>query len=343
MYKIKTVPEDFVVDEITEIRESGASSKLRWKEKMDLLRNKKNSATKRFTIFRMTKTDMDLFGAIGILSEKTGIPKKYFGYAGTKDKKAVTSQMISVPEYPKKKMEDLKIKGIKISDIFYADRPIKLGNLSGNRFMITVRNIDSKEKAEIEKNIEKIKKNGFPNLFGEQRFSKDNIEIGRLLVKKDFKRAAELIASSNKDVMYYLSGNKDDYMGAIKILPKMLSKMFIHAYQSYIWNMTAEQVKKDCQIPIIGSKTKLEYYPDSKETVEKIMRKEGLSLSDFVIKDIMFLSTRGEERKSVVKPEKLAHSFGEDEMNEGRLKLILGFEIPKGSYATVLIDFIMRI
>ncbi|MBN2102114.1 MAG: tRNA pseudouridine(13) synthase TruD [Candidatus Aenigmarchaeota archaeon] len=343
MYKIKSVPQDFVVDEITDIEESKASSKLRWKEKMDLLRNKKKKPARKFTVFRMTKTDIDFFRAIEMLSEKTGIPKKEFGYAGTKDKKAVTSQMISIPEYHKENLGTMKIKGIRISDIFETDKPIKLGNLSGNKFRIIVRNIDSEERIRIEKNIEKIKKDGFLNLFGEQRFSKDNIEIGRLLVRKDFKKAAELIASSNNDVRHYLSRNNDDCIGAIEILPRMLSKMFVHAYQSYIWNMTAGQIKKDCMIPIIGSKTKLENYPDSRKIIEKIMKKEGILLSDFVIKDIMPLSTRGEERKSMIKPEKFTHTFKEDGMNKGQLKLILSFVLPKGSYATVLIDFIMKI
>ena len=291
----------------------------------------------------MTKTDMDIFKTIGILSEKTGIPKKDFGYAGTKDKKAVTSQMISVPGCQKKELESLKIKGIKISDVFESDKPIKLGGLSGNRFRITVRNIDSKERGMIEENVGKVRKDGFLNLFGEQRFSKDNIEIGRLLVKKDFEKAAELIASSNKIAGHYLSKNKDDYIGAIKILPKMLSRMFVHAYQSYIWNIAAEKIGKDCIIPIIGSKTRLSDYPESKGTIEKIMKKEDIRLSDFVIKDIMFLSTRGEERESVVKPSEFVCSFSKDEMNKGKLKLVLNFELSKGSYATVLIDYIMKI
>ncbi len=342
MYVIKSVPEDFVVEEITKIKKNVSGAKLRWKEKMRALRGNKTPEKKRYTIFRMKKTNLNLFEAIELISEKTGIPKKDFGYAGTKDKKAVTIQTISVPEYPKSELLNLEIKGINILDVFKSDKPIKLGDLIGNRFHIIVRNIDENIKENIEKNLNKIKKNGFLNLFGKQRFGSDNAEIGKMIIKKDFKKAAELLVTSNKDVKYYLSENRADYIGSVKILPKMLSRMFIHAYQSQIWNETAEKIKRNCMIPIIGSKTKLENYPESKDIVEKIMKRENNQLSDFVIKDIMFLSTRGGERKSIIRPDNLSYSIGNDDMNKDKLKLILDFELPKGSYATVFVNYIMK-
>jgi tRNA pseudouridine13 synthase len=385
MYRLKSVPEDFVVDEITLIREQESSARLRWKEKMKTLRGAdpssgmKSKETKRYTIFRMKKTGMDHFQAIAILSEKTRIQRSDFGYAGTKDRRAVTSQLISIPRIPRETLERLSIKGIEISDIFESDKPIKLGDLVGNRFHITVRNVEEKERPLVLKNLKKVKEKGFTNLFGEQRFGSmrsANHIIGKAIIKRDFEKAVMIFLTQagsesgenetararlakEKDfrralayfarsltyeriMLEHLSVNPDDFPGALRALPKLLGRMFIHAYQSHIWNEVAEKIGKDGMIPILGSKTILDNYPESKEILRKIMIGEAIKPSDFVIKDMMFLTTRGEERAAIVKPNDLKHSFGDDELNRGKIKLILDFELPKGSYATVLVGNIMN-
>ncbi|NOX71144.1 MAG: tRNA pseudouridine(13) synthase TruD, partial [Candidatus Micrarchaeota archaeon] len=55
-----------------------------------------------------------------------------------------------------------------------------------------------------------------------------------------------------------------------------------------------------------------------------------------------FLSTRGDERCAFVKPKNLKFSFSDDDLNCGKIKIVLDFELPKGSYATVLIKDIMK-
>src|SRR3989338_7640617 len=74
-------------------------------------------------------------------------------------------------------------------------RKIKLGYLDSNHFIITLRNIEKKVAIKISNQIRKV--NYFSNYFGEQRFGvkNNNFEIGKLILKKKFKEAAELIFS----------------------------------------------------------------------------------------------------------------------------------------------------
>ena len=378
MYQIKSVPDDFVVEEITKITKSAETAKIKWKMKMEKLGRKKRK-TNVYTVFLLTKRNIDIFKAILLISKKCGVNPKDFGYAGTKDKRAVTKQMISVPGSVAEKLRRINMTGLEITNIFESQKPIKLGDLAGNRFHIMIRNIDPKDKDKVEKNIRHIKNKGFLNIFGEQRFGTPrqvNHIIGRHIIKGDFKKAVidflTLTGGESDDatqariklkremnfkkavsyfpgglkyervILEYLSKNPDDYKDALARLPKMLSRMFIHAYQSWVWNKAAEKIRKDVIIPLIGSKTHFEDYPESGKVIKGIMREEGIALSDFVIRNMMFLSTRGDERRTFIFPRNIRTEFGEDELNPGKMKLAVDFELPKGSYATTLINDIMK-
>ena len=163
MYKIKQVPQDFIVKEITnfEVEDKGE-----------------------YAYFWLTKTDYTTIGAIRKIALALNLQLKFIGFAGTKDKRAVTKQVISIKNIKKEKVERLALKDIKLEYIGQNSSPLSLGDLEGNEFLITVRNLTTKR-------IQPPQK--FPNLYGPQRFSKNNAEIGKLLVNKKFQQAVELI------------------------------------------------------------------------------------------------------------------------------------------------------
>ena len=117
-------------------------------------------------------------------------------------------------------------------------------------------------------------------------------------------------------------------------IPKKFRRMFIHAYQSHLWNEIAE-ISDEETIPLIGSET-----PVTKE-VKNILKRENVQISDFFPKSMTELASPGCDRERVVRARGLKWKFGEDEFNENRLKCVLKFAIPKGSYATVLIREIL--
>jgi len=317
MYKIKQIPEDFVVEEITSIKPEKQGN---------------------YTYFWLKKHNYNTIRAIQHIAKHLKIPEKNIGFAGNKDKIAITKQLISIK---KENTQNLKLKDISLEFFGKGKEPISLGNLEENKFAITVRNITNKPKT-----INKI-----PNLFGEQRFSKNNAEIGKSIIKKDFKKTIQLILETSPDfkeqINSLLKSRPNDHIGALRLIPKRLLRLYIHSYQSLIWNKTISQYlktnpKTNIQIPIIGFGTELENNNLSK-IIKSIIEKENITERDFIIQQLPELSSEGSERSLFTEIKNLEISdLEKDELNKGKNKCIIKFSLKKGSYATVAIKSIIH-
>ncbi|MBW3012505.1 tRNA pseudouridine(13) synthase TruD [Candidatus Woesearchaeota archaeon] len=302
MYKLKQLPEDFIVKEIF-------SPKLYDKGE--------------YVYVLLTKKNYNTLDAIKAISKKLNIVMKSFGFAGSKDRNAVTTQVISIrtSEAKQKLLEKIALNDISIEVLGQSDKPVSLGDHEGNEFIITVRNIDS---------IPNINPK-FINYFGEQRFGKNNIEIGKAMLKREWKKAVELI--DDKNVKDYFEKNPTDPIGAIKILPGKLISMYIHAYQSDIWNKVAGQV--DCDefsTPGFGIE---ETDEKADSLTQEFLEKDGIDERAFIIREIQGINSEGKVRKRIAKAENLKIvSESEDELNKGKKKIIIQFSLGKGSYAT---------
>lgn len=296
MYKIKQSPEDFVVEELTSITPKDSGE---------------------YVYFWLTKREYTTHKAVETIARKLKLKLKHVGFAGTKDKKAVTRQLISIKGTTKEHVERLTLPDLKLEFYGYGDDPISLGDLAGNRFKIIVYS-DKQVK------VEKIK---IPNYFGEQRFSTNNPKIGKLLVKKQFQEAATLIQAEPK-LTDHLSKNPTDYIGALRQLPRKILLLYVHSYQSFIWNMTVERMIEQGleqeYVPIIGFAAE-----ETNSIIDDIMKNENLTFRDFIIRQIPEISTEGALRKMYV------------DMNikitDDKDKHALEFDLPKGSYATTVI------
>lgn len=336
MYEIKRIPEDFIVREIPNL-------------KLDENGN--------FSYFKLIKRDLNTIQAIDLISKKFNIQSKNIKFAGNKDKKAITEQFISIFNLNKTKKNqliELNSKNtkkfclenfcIEIEFIGKGSEPISLGDLKGNEFEIVVRNLN--------KDIDLIKLKKVPNYFGEQRFSKNNAEIGKAIIKRDFKKGADLILKNQgyqeKLISEILKENKNDYINALKKLNKKILLLYIHAYQSYLFNSIAESYLKNKNInkiknikmPLIGFSFDLNEIKDIKlkEIIEKILLKEKLSPRDFIIREMPELSSEGAERDLFMEIEELKiGKMQKDELNEKKFKLKINFKLKKGRYATVVV------
>jgi tRNA pseudouridine13 synthase len=202
MPHIKQVPEDFVVREIFEKQPRREG----WK-----------SEDEAYVWFNLTKRNYDLFRCLKTLSRRLGVSPKRFGYAGTKDKRAVTTQKISVWNVPVERLKAVRLKDIELSNFEEAKERINLGDLKANEFEITVRNIEANEKERIERNLESIKKNGFINFFGEQRFgNRGNTHlVGREILRNNLKEA----------VWLYLAGEGGEGSAALLLVRERFARV----------------------------------------------------------------------------------------------------------------------
>jgi tRNA pseudouridine13 synthase len=362
MAMIKQFPEDFVVREIFEKQ----AQKEGWK----------SEDNGNYIWCDLTKRNYDLFRCLKILSRRLGVSPKRFGYAGTKDKRAVTTQKISVWNVPLERLQAVRLRDIEISNFEERRERINLGDLKANVFEITVRGIEKGETEKIERSLERVKKKGLINFFGEQRFGNRNNThlVGMEILRNNLKEAVwlYLVGEGNEDdeisgfrrrlresgdiktglsecpqvlgneiiLMNHLVRDSDDYAGALRRLPKKFRMILVHAYQSHLWNEMAKACDEKT-IPLIGFNTDFSKYKTAKK-MEKMLEEENVKIEDFRIKSMPELSCEGAERERLIDADGLVWQFAADEINEGKTKCIIKFEIPKGAYATVLISEVLN-
>jgi tRNA pseudouridine13 synthase len=173
--------------------------------------------------FTMRKNNRDTMSAASMLSKWLKCHAKVIGYAGTKDRRAVTTQRMSAYRVKAERLAALnKIAnpaGIILGDFAYASKPVKLGDLKGNRFTITLREIPSSVGLEqIQNAIKAVGEKGFINYYGMQRFGTSLVSthsVGALLLNGKWKEACEAILDVKAGAMndsleareLYSSGN----------------------------------------------------------------------------------------------------------------------------------------
>src|SRR3989338_385303 len=170
--KLTQLPEDFKVEEISDI---GIS-----KEK------------KVYKIYLLEKKSIETFSLLAYLYKKNKIPVKDFGIAGLKDRHAVTKQHFSIPS--RYEITALNENNLKITSLGYADKALELGDLIGNKFEITVRNIRKGELDGIRQKAKSLGIVGVPNYFDSQRFGSviNNKFVAKFLLKKDYEAAVKV-------------------------------------------------------------------------------------------------------------------------------------------------------
>jgi len=209
------------------------------------------------------------------------ISQNRFGWAGTKDKRAITKQKISVWDITQDELSRVHLKDIELKAIGRSNKKVSLGDLWGNRFRIIIRDIrfSTDETRERVTSITDELKKGVPNFFGVQRFGENRPVthvVGEAILRGDIKEAAltyiakaypeenEAIRKARQFIwdtgdfkegvkiyplhlqferamMSHLIAHPDDYAGAFRALSPKLMAMFLHAYQSYIFNLISSR------------------------------------------------------------------------------------------------------
>ncbi|KAK8117503.1 pseudouridine synthase-like protein [Apiospora kogelbergensis] len=161
----------------------------------------------KFLHFTLYKENRDTMEAIGNIARILREQPKMFSTAGTKDRRAVTSQRVSVRSRDPSKMLFIndRIRDIKIGDFKFEERDLYLGCLKGNEFTIVMKDCIFRDcenepfeklleiaQSTIDTALERIHERGFINYFGTQRFGTFEIgtnTIGLKILKDDFEGA----------------------------------------------------------------------------------------------------------------------------------------------------------
>lgn len=242
----RTEPEDFTVEEISA--------------------EKNVSENGKYTVFRVKLRNWDTNKYVMKLARELGIYQNRITYAGTKDKRAITIQNFCIngvfdriPDF----------KDAEILEIYRTDSPVKLGFLLGNRFQVRLGNCGNIEQASNRIYRELSSLGGFPNYYGLQRFGTMRPIthlVGKFLVLGDFESAVrEYICDPHIDhedfrLAYNESHDAEQALQdfpaglifertllrrladgesperALRAFPRNLTMLFVHAYQSYIFN-----------------------------------------------------------------------------------------------------------
>lgn len=176
---IRSSPEDFQVEEVFEefVYEGG-----------------------RYLVIEVEKRDWDTHHLIREMSRHLGISQRRFGWAGTKDKRARTRQRISIMNLDEPELERIKLPDISINVLGRTNRAVGLGDLLGNRFAITIRDLACPEPARRLASIsEEIRRHrGVPNYFGVQRFGEIRPvthKVGEALARGKIEEAVRIFLS----------------------------------------------------------------------------------------------------------------------------------------------------
>ncbi|WP_457549161.1 tRNA pseudouridine(13) synthase TruD [Archaeoglobus sp.] len=248
----KESPEDFYVEEVADLKFGDGD----------------------WVVLKVKKVNWDTLNFVRVLSNRLRISQKRISYAGTKDKRAVSVQNFALKiksEDELERLRNLSIKDAEIEIVGRTNRPIQLGDLKGNVFKVVVRKAKNVENIPLIES--ELRAKGTPNFFGLQRFGSIRFvthEVGKFILKRDYetafwiyvakpfegeseeaRRVREILWNTRdikfglKELPKYLRYERTllqklregkSEKDALLSLPENLKMMFVHAYQSYVFN-----------------------------------------------------------------------------------------------------------
>jgi tRNA pseudouridine13 synthase len=188
--KIRTTPEDFRVDEQPLYPAAGAGG---------------------HTFVRVEKRLRTTEAVARDLARAAGARPADVGYAGRKDRVAVATQWLSVPDLDPVAALALELPGARVLEAVRHPHKLRTGHLRGNRFEIRVRGVDAAARGRAEQRCAAIESRGLPNRFGDQRFGRagDNAERARRLC------AGEIAVRDRREARFLVSAWQSEVFNAV--------------------------------------------------------------------------------------------------------------------------------
>ena len=401
--RIKAAAEDFVVEEISLPPPQAEGGK--------------------YTIARIRSKNWETNRLVRQMARDLRISRKRIAFAGTKDKRSTATRLFSF-ELPARDLTFLRLGDVEVLEAYPSDRPLELGDLRGNRFEVTVREMAVSGQEATDRIGQTLAlltaTGGFPNYFGIQRFGSIRPithVVGKHIVRGDFQEAVNAYVANplageheesfeardalqrtgdykaalhdypdllgfEKTVLHHLAGNPGDFVGALQALPFNLLLMFVHAYQSFLFNrILSERLRRalpihrpvpgDLVLPVAASGLvdRDRWIPVSEANLEKV--REQCAAGKAFVSGVLYGTdspvaggVMGEIEWAVIEAEGLAAKefvipaipqlttrgtrrellcpAGETGVAVEGDTAVLRFALPRGSYATCLLREVLK-
>jgi tRNA pseudouridine13 synthase len=257
--RLRTFPEDFLVEEIPLPEKGGTAGP--------------------YLICQLIKKNWELQHAVKEIAKRLGISHRRIGWAGTKDRNAITRQWISIYNVTAEQVLAIQLKDITLEPLRQSNESLSLGQLQGNRFDLVIRDTQSADLARAVQTITGTASEGVPNYFGLQRFGAIRPvthRVGEWILRGDFEQAVvtyvglefpgevdpvktirsdflstrdpepalrnlPVYMAFERSMLHHLYTHPGDYPGALKELPPKLLSLFVSAFQSYLFNCALSQ------------------------------------------------------------------------------------------------------
>jgi tRNA pseudouridine13 synthase len=381
--KLKQQPEDFQVEELTEVVPGGQGN---------------------HSLYRLEKRGLTTLDAIEVIRRRWKIDRRRLSFGGLKDRHAQTVQYFTILHGPQRRLTH---PGLKVEFLGKASEPYTSKDVRANRFRITLRDLTAAEIASAEQALLEVRRDGVPNYFDDQRFgsvSADGEFVAHLLVQGRFEDALRLALTGPyehdrkaqkkekailrdrwgdwstcrerlppgqaRQVVEYLAAWPDDFKGAFGRLAPELRSLYMAAYQSHLWNrMLARWLQEHCRsdqlvtvslklgdvpmhrnlqedqrielaglnLPLPSAREKLDVGDPRFALMQSVLAEEGLAPAQLRIRGSREMFFSKGHRAAICNPTGLKYEARGDEKHVGNQKLILTFELSRGSYATLVL------
>jgi tRNA pseudouridine13 synthase len=252
---IKESPDDFIVSEISAYEPCGSGEHV---------------------YLTFEKRGITTLEAIRRIAGRLKVSERDVGYAGMKDAVGVTRQTISLQGTTAEEALALQLDGITICTAIRHTNKLKPGHLKGNHFKIVVRGVAADAATTVQSVLQILQQRGVPNYFGYQRYGVlgNSHLIGAAMLRRDWQKAVDCVIGmpdavrdaewrsaiyayqqgdlaealrrmprhcrTERDVLQRLSARPDAWEKAFSVIHPRLKKLYLSAYQSYLFDKVVE-------------------------------------------------------------------------------------------------------
>lgn len=219
-----------------------------------------------FPLYRAEKRDID---TLHLEREVSSILKSRVSFGGLKDKRSASAQYFTPTSRRAKVLEAFEGARFKARLVGYLPRPVGRTSVAGNSFRVVIRDCCPQVESRAEEALAAARERLLPNFFGLQRFGSRGAShlVGKAIVKRRFEDAVNLILEGEEGPVDFsrakhaaegdakgdvealvakaLMHRQGDWVGALRAVPIRLRRLYVHAFQSYLFNLTLSRALED--------------------------------------------------------------------------------------------------